>query len=154
MVRPALAGARNSSTGKVNKSMQAKPYLVVEGTVVGHRVVKIEAREPEEFTDKTSGEKRMTRPRPEQSYTEVGVNCPAILDGKIDPDVRAVQTVRWPERTELPERGTVVRWAVEAENLKVYMGGRFREWLVYYHRGDAPERAAEILTTARSSAAA
>jgi len=127
--------------------MQALPYLVVEGTVVGTRRVELDAREPEDYTT-ASGEVRKTRGRAASSYFEAGVNCPAVLNGVVDADLRALLTVRVPEsvQSEL-KKGVVVRWAVQVEQLKVFMGGRFREWLVYQHRGDAPATAAAASLT-------
>jgi hypothetical protein len=132
--------------------MQAQPYLVVEGTVVGSRTVEIPAREPEPYTT-SAGEQKTTRRRAASSYIEVGVNCPALLDGKVDPDVRAVLTVRFPDDVTLPGKGDAVRWAVEASQIKVFMRGQFREWLAYYYRGEAPDNAAEVAPTRRLAAA-
>lgn len=133
--------------------MQASPYLVVEGTVVGTRTVEIPAREPEAYTDRRTGEQRMTRGTQAGRYYEVGVNCPAILDGQVDPDVRAVLTVRWPEKVDFPAKGTQVRWAVEAQQVKVWMRGGFREWIVFHFRGEAPVDAAGV-TSRRTPVAA
>lgn len=127
--------------------MQATPYLVIEGTVVGSRTVELPARQPEEYTDRRTGEMKMTRGSNASSYREVAVNAPAILDGEVVPELRAVLTVRWPERGDMPDEGTEVRWALEAAQVKVWMRGGFREWIVYHYRGEAPAGAAALTST-------
>jgi hypothetical protein len=119
------------------------PYLVVEGTVVGHRTVDVPAREPREYTDR-NGEKKRTRAVAASSFTEVGVNCPGLAFGEVEPDVRAVLPVRWPEHVAPPEKGAEVRIAVTVEQVKVWLGNNVREWLVYRYRGVAPEAAASV----------
>lgn len=133
--------------------MQASPYLVVEGTVVGFRRVEIPAREPEDYTT-ANGQTKTTKYRAASSYSEVGVNCPAVLDGAVSPDVRSVLTVRWPEDTPFPAKGDAVRWAVEAAKMVGFFGGRWRDWIVFYFHGLAPDVAAPSGLSRSSLAAA
>lgn len=125
--------------------MQATPYAIVEGVVVGHRKVTIPARDPEQYVDRAGNEKT-SRAQAESSYVEVGVTCPALLDGEdggreVHADVTALMTVRWPQPQQglaVPKAGDVVRWAVEHSIVKVFMRGQFREWVVVHYRGPAP----------------
>jgi hypothetical protein len=118
--------------------MQALPYLVVEGTVVATRRQELEAREPEEYTT-ASGQVKTTRRRPASSFMEAGISCPVVINDQVDSELRAILTVRIPDELGGKiKKGDAVRWAIQVEQLKVFMGGRFREWLVYYWRGDAP----------------
>ncbi len=118
--------------------MQAQPYVTVEGTVVGHRVVEIEAEQPREYTDRATGEVKTTRGRPAFSYTEVGVNTAGLLNGQVHDGVTGVLSVRWPADQPLPADGEQVRWALLPSINKLYRQGRgFIDWIVYNFAGQA-----------------
>ncbi len=123
--------------------MQASPYAIVEGVVVGQRRVTIPARPAEQYVDRAGAEKE-SRPQPEETYLEVGVMCPAVLDGEngareVHADVTALMSVRWPlSGVMVPPAGEAVRLAVEHTIVKIFRGGRFIEWVVVHYRGQAP----------------
>lgn len=120
--------------------MQAKPYVIVEGTVVGSRTVEVPEQESRTYTDREGNEKR-TQPRKASSFLEVGVSGPGLLNGKVHDGVSGVLTVRWPEDQPVPADGTQVRWAVNPGQVKLFLRGRFQEWIVYYFAGEAPAAA-------------
>lgn len=115
--------------------MQAEPYLIVNGTVVGSRRVDVPAREASTGT-KADGSSYTTRATDAWTYYEVAVNADAILSGSAAPDLRSILTVRVRPEDDgsapaLPRAGETVSYGVTAQVAKAYIRGRFIEWVTY-----------------------
>lgn len=110
--------------------MQAAPYLIVEGTVVGSRRVDVPARQAETKT-RGDGTTYTTRDSDGYTYLEVGVSAPAVIEGEALDGLTGILTVRLELSDELPDTGSTVRYGVTSAVAKAFLRGSFREWVIF-----------------------